>query len=406
MSRMLAHVERVEEVKTIYLKDTGEFAESIAMYRVLGWWVIGKKDEYKVGDLVVYIEIDSKILSTNEYFKFLESKKYKVKTMKLNKFKFDTIDGPRPVISQGLIIPLCVVYSDVYKQMKVKVGTDVTEALKIIHIEDETQENKAPRRIDRSQAFYQRHVKFFRTRLGKYLKKNKLFRLVMSKLFSKYISKKKWPTYIVHTDENRIQNMPWILTEYAGKPLVVTEKLDGTSTTFGLLKVGKKFDFAVCSRKVRQLTREQITWYKDAPSNFYWEMADKYNVERVLKNLFDLLGAKESIVIQGETIGPSIQSNKYKLLERDFRPFNLVVDGVKLSSGYSASILSNNSNMKWVPIVDISFILLDSIDAMVEYATDKSVLRDMKREGIVIRDNENTVSFKVISPDFLIKWGI
>lgn len=405
--RKLAHVESIEEIRPIYLKETDEPAQNIVMYRVLGWWVVGKINEFNLGQKVIYIEIDSKIQSTHEYFAFLEQKKYKIKTMKLNKFYFGNKENT--VISQGLIAPLNTAfykYDDIYRS---KPGDDVTDLLKITKIEDETRENQAPKKVDRSMAFYHKHHKFFSTRFGHWLKSKEWFRKLVKNLLVKTVKQKVWPFYITKTDEERIQNRPHVLETYKGKPMQVTEKLDGTSTTFGLHKLGKKkFEFAVCSRNVRQLDRKQMTWYKDAEANFYWEMADKYNVEHILVTLFDILGANEYVYLQGETVGPQIQSNKYALKERQFFAFNLVVDGNKVDSVDAKKILEHASNgaIKWVPILDDKFILPSSVDELVSYSNAKSVVHDTLREGVVIRDKENTVSFKVINPEFLIKWNL
>lgn len=53
MERKLASIRQIEEIKDI------NGADFIQAYRVDGWWVVGKKDEFKVGDLCVYFEIDS-----------------------------------------------------------------------------------------------------------------------------------------------------------------------------------------------------------------------------------------------------------------------------------------------------------------------------------------------------------
>lgn len=89
--RALAHIEKIEWVKPI------EGANNIELIGVLGWVCVAKKGEFQIGDLAVYIEIDSKCPENDERFEFLANKKYKVKTMKLGKFK---------VISQGLALPL------------------------------------------------------------------------------------------------------------------------------------------------------------------------------------------------------------------------------------------------------------------------------------------------------------
>ena len=71
--RELAYIVSIDEIKPIPNYDRVEHA------RVGGWWVIVKKDQFKVGDLAIYIEVDSKV-PEEEPFLFLESKKYRVKT--------------------------------------------------------------------------------------------------------------------------------------------------------------------------------------------------------------------------------------------------------------------------------------------------------------------------------------
>ena len=49
------------------------------------------------------------------------------------------------------------------------------------------------------------------------------------------------------------------------------------------------------------------------------------------------------------------------------------------------------------------FSLLPTMQEMVNYAKGKSVLLDTLREGLVMRNYENNISFKVINPEFLLK---
>ena len=65
--RALAHVEKIEWVKPI------DGADNIELIGILGWVCIAKKEEFKPGDLAIYIEIDSKCPSNDERFAFLES---------------------------------------------------------------------------------------------------------------------------------------------------------------------------------------------------------------------------------------------------------------------------------------------------------------------------------------------
>lgn len=87
--RELAYIVTIDEIRPIEGYDRVEYA------RTNGWWVIVKKDQFKVGNLAVYIEVDSKVPSDNPAFDFLEKRDYKVKTQKMCK-----------VISQGLLMSL------------------------------------------------------------------------------------------------------------------------------------------------------------------------------------------------------------------------------------------------------------------------------------------------------------
>lgn len=152
---------------------------------------------------------------------------------------------------------------------------------------------------------------------------------------------------------------------------------------------------------MRQLDAKQVCFYEE---NVYHEMGNKYNIRVVLEKLMAQYKA-ETVVLQGETIGEAIQKNKYGLKGRDFYVFNLVIDGKKIDSVVAAEIVKEYG-IKWVPILDTSFVLLNTVDAMIAFADGQSTLADTLREGLVIRDHENTVSFKCISNQFLLKHNL
>ena len=97
MERQLATIRRIAEIKPI------EGADVICSYRVDGWWVVGKKDEFKVNDLVVYFEIDSWI--PHEIAPFLSKGKEprEYNGIKGERLKTIKLKGS---LSQGLILPL------------------------------------------------------------------------------------------------------------------------------------------------------------------------------------------------------------------------------------------------------------------------------------------------------------
>lgn len=339
--RKLAHIEKVTNIRPI------EGADNIEQVNILGWNVVVKKNEFKEGDLCVYIEIDS-ICPEKPHFEFLRNKNFKVKTIKL-----------RGVISQGLILPI-----DILPKGHYNVGDDVTTVLGITKHDDS--EITFPNRP---------------------VKKYKGWKKLYYKLFGKSKKKKSdFPSWVKKTDETRIQNMPHVLD--TNDLFVITEKVDGCSATFTLRKKLFGYEYVVCSRN-RIADKDSC----------YTEMSKKYDIENNLKDLFKKFGCEKHITIQGEIVGPKIQSNKYKLKENDLYVFNLLVDGELLDSRYAARRLEYRK-FKFVPILGRSQ-LPKTVDEMVKLADGKSKLEDVLREGLVIRKRDT--SFKVISNEFLLK---
>lgn len=375
--RKLAHIEKIEWKRPI------EGADRIELVGVLGWQCIAKKDEFQVGDLCVYIEIDSIVDKTNPDFSFLEKRNYKIKTMKM-----------KGVLSQGIVFPLSIL-----PKKEWSIGLDVTSLLKITEIEDELPKQKPENALN---SLKQRHKKLYKNKVFQWFMKFKWFRRIALKLLAPHKKPKNFPDWIVKTDETRLQNMPFVLEQYKNVPMIVTEKLDGTSTSFGLKREKKrKYDFAVCSRNVRQEDINQKCFYDD---NVYHIIAQKYDIKSVLMKILTEYNAT-TVVLQGETIGEAIQKNKYGLQGIDFYAFNLVIDGKRIDSSEATDIV-HKFGIKWVPILSASFTLLPTVDEMITYADGTSVIADTLREGLVIRDHENTISFKCISNKFLLKHNI
>ena len=377
--RKLAHIEKIEWKKPI------EGADRIELVGVLGWQCIAKKDEFQVGDLCVYIEIDSVVDKNNPDFAFLEKKNYKIKTMKM-----------KGVISQGIVFPTDILPE---KASGYELGEDITGILKIVEIEDDLPKPSPDKQM---QTLKQKHKKLYNNKVFKWLMKFKWFRKFALKVLIPQKKPKQFPSWITKTDEIRLQNMPFVLEEYKGKSMIVTEKIDGTSTSFGLRKIGKKkYDFAVCSRNVRQMDITQKTYYED---NVYHVIAKQYNIKDVLQALIKRFNAC-MVVLQGETIGEGIQKNKYDVKGYDFYGFNLVIDGVRIDSELAAKTVSE-FGIKWVPILDTNFKLLPTVEEMIAYADGQSQIHNTLREGLVIRDHNNTTSFKCISNKFLLQHNL
>jgi RNA ligase (TIGR02306 family) len=100
MERKLSSIRKISELRQI------EGADNIELAIVDGWQVVVAKNvEHKVGDFIVYCEIDS-FLPIKEEFEFLRKSSYK-KMGEVEGFRLKTIKL-RGVISNGCIFPINV----------------------------------------------------------------------------------------------------------------------------------------------------------------------------------------------------------------------------------------------------------------------------------------------------------
>ena len=379
--RALAHIEKIEWVRPI------EGADNIELIGVLGWICIAKKNEFKVGDLAVYIEIDSKCPSNDERFSFLAKKKFKIKTMKLGKFN---------VISQGLALPISL-FPELHDK---KIGDDVTKQLKITYASEDDIARKS-NKIDpnaKYKSMAQRNPKLFSKPIIRKMMKYNIGRKILFLIFGrKKDNPKKFPNWIVKTDETRIENAPFYLQ--STNKWVKTEKFDVTSCTFAVDRLKKnKFDFIVCSRNVRQADRDQTCYHQ---SNIYWELADKYNIEPIL-TIFAMENNYNRVVLQGEGVG-LVQGNPYKFTENKLYVFNLIIDGIRLGTIEMAEFCEKYG-LTNVPIIDTDYTLPQTMEEMKLEADGYSQLNPkVKREGFVYRSIDGQQSFKNVSREYLLK---
>lgn len=67
---------QLASIQTVNATEAIPNAEAIERLRVLGWWVVVKKGEFRPGDCVVYCEIDS-LLPERPEFEFLRASSFK-----------------------------------------------------------------------------------------------------------------------------------------------------------------------------------------------------------------------------------------------------------------------------------------------------------------------------------------
>lgn len=382
--RALAYVVTIDEIKPIEGYDRVEYA------RTNGWWVIiGKNDNLQVGDKCVYFEVDSKVNAEDERFAFLEKRNYKIKTQKMCK-----------VISQGLLMPLSV-FSEI---SDADVNTDVTETLKVTYAVEEDNARKGKVDPDaKYKSMAARHQKIFKQKWARWLMRRSWGKKLMFMFFGKKKDRPRtFPTHFpfVHkTDEERCENIPWVLGYE--RPLIVTEKLDGTSSTYILeRKKQHKYEFYVLSRNVRQADEKQECYHDH---NIYWDMAFKYDIERHLKEYLENNPDCPYVCIQGESVG-SVQGNPLKLPEDDLYCFNFIDGRTGRTDSLTGKNIVEQWEMKWVPILDEHYMVPNDMEEFKQFATAKSVVNpNVLREGIVLRDPTNDFSFKNVSREYLLK---
>lgn len=401
--RELAYVVLIDGIDPIPGYDRVEHAT------VGGWRVIVQKGQFQVGDPAIYFEIDSKVPSDRECFAFLEKRNYKVKTLKMCK-----------VLSQGLLMHASdfgweVSPTNSFKTEPIGIIDDkgnyhsvddesrfLTKELGVTYADAEDNQRKAAP-VDKYKKMAQRHPTIFKKPFVRWLMKRKWGRKLMFFFFGKKKDKKNgWPIWVSKTDEERIQNMPWILHDDG--VWVATEKIDGSSTTF-TMKRGKrgKNEFYVCSRNVCFDSVDKPCYYD---TNIYWEMAQKYDMYNVLTKLLEKYPNSEWVTVQGETYGAGVQKRDYSIEGHNFKAFNLILSECgRLSTIDMQNILENEMNIPCVPIMSVIHInKFVDVDDILNFAAGNSMVDGLPREGIVFRSWDGTKSFKAVSNSFLLKY--
>jgi RNA ligase (TIGR02306 family) len=362
MERKLATVRKITDLKQI------DGADNIELAIVDGWQVVVAKNvQHKIGDFVVYCEIDS-FLPIKEEFEFLRKTSYK-KMGELEGFRLKTI-RLRQQLSQGLILPISVLNSkfnpdmvvDISKQpwgdqlqvgpyddaLVIEVGMDVTELLGIVKYEPP----------------------------------------IPAELSGKV--KGMFPSFISKTDEIRIQNIPDEYKTYteSNDDFYFTEKLDGSSATFYI----NNGEFGVCSRNLELLETE---------GNTFWKVARQLDLENKMK------AQNKNFAIQGELIGEGIQGNPYNIKGHTVMFFTAFDIDMRKRFNYAefAMFMARNQ-LEVAPLLSImaGIDLPKTIEELLKFAENKSCLNEKtEREGVVIRTYDNLISFKAISNKFLLK---
>lgn len=335
--RAMATIRKIDSIDPI------EGADAIEVATVGGWKVVVKKNEFKVGELAVYFEIDSWV--PNELAPFLtkgtEPREYNgVKGERLRTVKL------RGQISQGLLLPL----EPTCKNIESLLFEDLDVSL--------------PLNVQK----WERPIP---AQLAGQVRGN-------------------FPALVPKTDQERIQNLSKQFDKFMEDTWSITEKLDGSSCTFYL---DDEDQFHVCSRNLD---------LKEDENNSFWKTAKKYDIEGIMRR-----NSMKGMAIQGEMIGEGIQGNQYKVVLDFYvyDMYNTKTGEYILPSQLKAAC--ERLGLNHVPILAEGITLAgSSIQSILSEAEGKSRLNGSEREGIVFKSESiHDRSFKAISNKWLLKTG-
>ena len=390
--RKMASVQEIARLSPIENSDFLEIAEM----KNLGWKVVVKKGEFKIGDKVVYFEIDSAIEVKNlaEGLKFLAEKGTKklftgrtpdtsafsgeyvrIKTIKL-----------RGQVSQGLIVPALVKGS--HNCAHAPIGFDVTNLFQV-------------EVWDRLCEWYDEH-----SQLGPRAQCHQAGN---------------FPCDVPKTDEIRIES----LMEYFSDPEMTnavwecTEKNDGSSCTLFYRPMTWPDDpMRVASRKFL---------LKDDGFSDDWFAAFKKigwdNIKSRLKMVYEMglwhfsddgtndkliLPHYHELAIQGEMIGAKFNGNRDKNTENHFRVFRIFdITEQKFVTPEVRYLICKIVGLEHVKVIETCKIFdkCKTIDDFENYVTRKSD-NGNQIEGVVFKRVDNgEISFKKVSAKYLLNNG-
>lgn len=336
--RKLASIQKIKALEPI------ENADAIEKATVLGWQLVVKKGEFRVGDLAVYCEIDS-LMPDRPEFEFLKPRGMRVRTIRL-----------RGQISQGICFPLSILPPDFI----IEEDADCTEILGI-----EKYEPPMPACLSG-------------------------------------IAKGRFPSFIPKTDETRVQVLQRVLDKYKGTKCYVTEKVDGSSGTFFLYKG----EFGVCSRNLELLEDEENSFWKVAREMDIENKLRSLNGNFAIQG--ELVGEGiqgNKLKLRGQKI---LFFNAFDIDKFEYLPFQqffdlmnklelptvpLITSDYELENDIDSIIRMATIKSKIYPDVWAEGIVIRPLTENLDLL--------LSNENF----NNGRVSFKAINPEFLLKYG-
>lgn len=291
---------RCPEIKPIEGKDR------IGVINLSGNNVIVRKDQFKEGDMGLYIYVDSVLpVEMVEHYQLTRLKNGRLKAMKMS-----------GIVSQGIFLPLT------YPKIKKDAPefTNLAEELEVLH--------------------WKPDVKLYKGQ-------------------TPHINARNWLNWLDVMHISRMNRPDYENTFNANDRVIVTEKIHGMNASFAFIRAytdsltGKEHEasFHVMSRKVN-FKRDRIGLLNediDFQTNAFYSIADKYNLEQKLQAYSE--GCDCDIIIRGEIFGKRVQDLEYGMDGIDFRVFDIQIEKGKYEDWDNVEKIANEFGLQTVPIL-------------------------------------------------------
>lgn len=364
--------------KKIPLFKNGEPAQNIELIKLegLGFNIVSQKNLYDIGDIAVYVEPDYNLTNNKLFESFIspngEPKKSKLGShnrVKAIKFNFQKENETDPVYSNGILLPLSEVSDFLNGKNLTNLSTEEIYQLIGVYKYEEPEKE------------------------------------------SVFQSNEPFPNGWYRTDETNFlkicDNLEFPLT------LVGTVKDDGSSITISRTKI--------CSRNwVKKPSFERIIgvkplkWWEKVLDYIYRKLDKKYPRTQIRETVlandeFTTYGKQyqnipDNIVLRGELSGKSMRgsgnkNNPANLYENRiaFYGIDKLIDGITVPVDYLT--FHNLCDMYELPRVQEVFLkTFNSKEEVLQEC--KQFFKDNLIEGIVCRNMETTISFKVMNDEY------
>lgn len=393
-------------------------ADRLELCIVGGWQCVSGKGNFKKGDRAVYCEIDSLLPTDYVDFNFLENRNSDNRNVEGKRYHRLTTSKLRKELSQGLLVPVPAKFKDS------PVDTNLTLELGILKYEGRAQKEKSEKEA-RPKTLYMK----FATWLLKGLSGALL----------------PWPRQLTKSDQDRIQNKTtaFDMAKEDTTQFEVTYKLDGSSMTCFLINDEGTLRDGVCSRnyelplggkeysfwdKIRLYVGTTLirnrrffltrSWNKVDWVNTSTGVSDHFTTAYRDLSIADRLWAYYrkhgvELAIQGELIGPNIQSNFEGVDSNQYRVFTVYKNGHQEVLPAEAREIVKELGLTYVPVLDEEFVIPADweIADILKYAEGQRAYNPIEksgkvaatfREGLVFKALNKVFSFKAISNSYLL----